>query len=60
MLIEIPDNSINHFVKDTLIKTIDLAKCAHYTDIDMRINGENKSFEADWIKYMKVIKMKGR
>lgn len=40
---------------ETMIHTINLSRQAHMTNVDMRINGENKIFEADWIKYLEPI-----
>ena len=46
------DESINDIVRDSMLDVIKLARQAHFTDIHMRINGEWRRFEADWIKHL--------
>jgi hypothetical protein len=51
----IDEKHINDLVKDSMFKTINLARAAHYTNILMRIGGQDKNFEADWIKYLERV-----
>ena len=44
---------INDFVIDSLKDLIRRAKQCSICDVDLRENGKNVRFEADWIKYMK-------
>ena len=55
MLIEIEENAINDIVKAALLSTIALAREAHYTDVVIRINGQDVGRQADWIKHMKIL-----
>lgn len=59
MRIEIPDDCLSELVKASLPKTIERAKHAHYTNVVLRINGEDVTVEADWIKYMKIAPERG-
>lgn len=54
MRLTISDDSINDLVRDTLKETIKLAKHAHFTDVWVRIGGEDRRMEADWIKYLEI------
>ena len=44
---------INEFQVSSLRRVIHRAKHAHHTDIDMRINGKDERYEADWLKHLK-------
>lgn len=44
-------NSINSMQLETMRKAIERAKHAHYTNIEVRINGEYEYVEADWLKH---------
>lgn len=52
------DSDISEIVRDSLIKNIETAKHGHMTDIEIRINGEWRRFEADWVKYLKRVELK--
>ena len=52
IIFELDLDKINDLQLSTLRKTIERAQHAHYTDIDMRINGQNEYCEADWIKHL--------
>ena len=54
MLLKLPDDSVNDQVRDGLRETIKLARNAHYTDVVVRIGGEDRRMEADWIKYLEI------
>lgn len=45
-------DKINHLQCESIERLIERCKHAHWTDIDMRINGQNERFQADWIKHM--------
>lgn len=60
MLLIIDDNAINALVRNGMKKTIELAKHAHYTDVEIRVEGQNKRYEADWIKHLQVCEPSGR
>lgn len=45
-------SDVNELQADSINRLIASAKRAHYTDITLRINGANKSCEADWIKHL--------
>lgn len=45
-------SSINDIQCESVDKQIAICKQAHYTDLDVRINGQNQVHEADWIKHM--------
>lgn len=49
-------SSVNEFVEASLNNLIDRAKACCICDIDLRENGENIHFEADWIKYIVRVK----
>ncbi len=51
----LPNDSINDLQLEDLRKVIERAKHAHMTDIDMRINGKNEHYEADWLKHFQEV-----
>ena len=51
----ITDDNINHLQVNTIRKTVEYLKHAHYTNLHIRINGQNKVLEADWIKHMQLV-----
>ena len=55
MRFEIPDECVNELQRRSIVKLIDRLKHAHMTDvvIQSRINGQDKIFEADWLKHLK-------
>jgi hypothetical protein len=46
------DKNINSLQVDSIQRLIDGLNHAHHTDIRVRINGQDKWFEADWLKHM--------
>ena len=54
MQLSIDDQSINDLVREGLRKAIDLAQQAHYTDLIIRVNGEDLRVQADWLKYLRI------
>jgi hypothetical protein len=43
-----------NFLQDASIeKLVQVCKQAHYVDVDVRINGENRRYQADWIKHLR-------
>lgn len=50
MKFEIPDHCLNKLQKQSLDELLRVARGMHYANIVVRINGENRVFEADWIK----------
>jgi hypothetical protein len=51
----VPLDKINGLQCASIERLVDRARGAHWTNIDMRINGANEHFEADWIKHMLVL-----
>lgn len=47
--------AINDIQMESMRATINRANAAHYTDIDMRINGQNERSEADWLKHLREV-----
>lgn len=54
MKITIDDRHLNEPMKKGMKKTISAAKHAHFTNVKIRINGEWREYEADWIKHIKI------
>lgn len=54
MKITIDADTLNEPMRDGLERVIREAKQAHYTNVRIRINGEWREYEADWIKYIKI------
>ena len=54
MKITIDDRNLNESMRESMIKTIQIAKRAHFTNIKIKINGEWKEFEADWVKHIQI------
>ena len=48
----VTDENINHLQVASIRKLIERAKHAHHCDILLRINGQDESFQADWLKYL--------
>lgn len=48
----VPHHCINRLQQASIKTVVDAAKAAHYVDIVLRINGEYKVIQADWIKYL--------
>lgn len=46
---------VNDFVAKSLNDLIRRAKWCSICDVDLRENGQNKRFEADWLKYMEPL-----
>lgn len=44
-------SEINDLQLESLRHAIKRAKAAHFTDLDIRINGQNERIEADWLKH---------
>lgn len=44
--------NVNEIVLASMLDVLKKSKGAHYTNIEMRINGEDVQFEADWLKYL--------
>lgn len=56
MTLELPDDQINELQRASIERLIEVLASAHYTDlvVESRINGENRRFQADWIKHLKI------
>lgn len=39
----------------TFERTLQLSRNSHYTDVVLRVNGEDVRKEADWIKYLELV-----
>lgn len=55
MKFELSDEVVNELQRRTIVRLIERLKQAHFTDIVItsRINGEDKVFEADWLKHLR-------
>lgn len=54
----LPMSAINHLQHESLTKVTQRAHHAHHCDLDVRINGQNEHYEADWIKQLRPIRLK--
>lgn len=54
MKLELPDDFVNELQRRSIIKLVDRLKHAKSIDvvIQCRIAGEEKVFEADWLKHL--------
>lgn len=48
----LPSEHLNKPQLESIAKLVQRTKQAHYTNVVVRINGENETYEADWIKHM--------
>lgn len=48
----LPRHWVNAMQINSINKLISTAKNAHFVDVHMRVNGEKKQFQADWIKHL--------
>lgn len=55
MLFRISAGKINRLQVDSLRNAIKRAKAAHFTDLDIRINGQNERIQADWLKHFEEV-----
>lgn len=44
--------NVNEIVLTSMLECLKASKGAHFTNIEMRINGEDRRYEADWLKYL--------
>jgi hypothetical protein len=51
----LPASALNELQIASVNRQIERCKRAHHTDLAVRINGENESHEADWIKHMRPV-----
>ena len=54
MLLELDDANINDLQRASILRLIERARHAHYTNIYFRINGQDEVIEADWLKHLRV------
>ena len=54
MRLELPDDTINELQIRSIKRLVALTKRAHYTNIQVRIDGAYRTFEADWLKHLKL------
>lgn len=47
--------AINDMQLKSMRYVMNRARAAHFTDIDMRINGKNEIIEADWLKHFREV-----
>lgn len=52
MRVRLNDRAMNDLMRDGLLEVIRRAKQAHYTNICVRIDGQDEWHEADWIKHL--------
>lgn len=55
----LPRKPLNDLQIDSVNEQIKRCRQAHFTNIQIRINGEFEIHEADWIKHMKPLKSTG-
>jgi len=55
---ELDTSNINYIQLETLLRTIERSKHAHFTNVHLRINGDDQYEEADWLKYITVTEAK--
>lgn len=48
----LPGAKINSVQQDSIKRLVTLAKHAHHVDVIVRINGEDRAFQADWLKHL--------
>jgi hypothetical protein len=60
VIIEIPDDKINDLQFQSIKDLLRMLKQAHFTDIRVRIYGEYKIVQADWLKHMRFPKYEAR
>lgn len=49
---------INEFQQASIARAVKRCKQAHFTNLDIRINGKNEAEEADWVKWLEPVKNK--
>lgn len=45
---------INSLQQDSIVELVRRCKRAHFTNVQVRINGQWETYEADWIKHLMV------
>lgn len=55
MTLDLPDDHVNELQRRSIIKLVDRLKHAKCIDvvIQCRISGQDKVFEADWLKHLR-------
>jgi hypothetical protein len=48
-------DAINDIQNESLARSVKRCKQAHFTDLQIRINGEFEAAQADWIKHLRPI-----
>lgn len=48
----LPHHCINRLQQASISEVVRLCKASHWADIVIRINGEYKVLQADWLKYL--------
>lgn len=56
----IPLSKINDIQLESMCRAIKRCRGAHFTDLKIRINGQDEHYQADWFKHMLVIESAGR
>jgi len=46
---------LNELQRETIKVIIDRCKRAHFTNVQVRVNGKWETFEADWIKQLEEV-----
>jgi hypothetical protein len=54
MELEIEETALNDIMKENISEAIEVCKAARSTDIRIRVNGEYRYYEADWLKYLTI------
>lgn len=49
---ELDESKLNRLQINTLRDVVGLCKAAHYANVEIRINGQTRVLEADWLKHL--------
>lgn len=55
MNLKIDEKHLNDVMRQGIAILIGRARGAHYTNAQVRINGQDELHEADWIKHLKIV-----
>jgi hypothetical protein len=54
IVLKLKCSNVNEIMIQDMKDTIRRCKGAHYTNVLQRINGEDRQYAADWIKYLEI------
>lgn len=52
-ILVLPADCTNDLVSTTMLETLQAARSARMADIQLRIEGEWKRYQADWLRYLR-------